>query len=174
MKKIFWLIAATTLVVVAVLNYHNLQTQETVAVTLFFADDQALFLVPERREVLADSSDLLSLPTAVLHALIQGPASDTASVTLPPATQVRGLALEGQTLIVDFSLEIAVNHWGGTAGERMTVYSIVNSLTHLEGIDRVQIMIDGARAETLAGHLEIAEPLTFDATIVKTPGKSIV
>ena len=40
----------------------------------------------------------------------------------------------------------------------MTISSIVNSLTELEGIEAVIILINGETQETLAGHLDISEP----------------
>lgn len=40
----------------------------------------------------------------------------------------------------------------------MTMGSIINSLTELEGIEKVLVLINGEIQETLVGHLEISEP----------------
>ena len=51
-----------------------------------------------------------------------------------------------------------------TSGRRalrlFTIYSIVNALTvNLPAITRVQILIDGKEADTLAGHVDLRHPL---------------
>ena len=48
----------------------------------------------------------------------------------------------------------------------MTVYSIVNSLTQFEDIEKVQILIAGEEIETLAGHMDLAYPLERDESLI--------
>jgi len=49
----------------------------------------------------------------------------------------------------------------------MTIYSLVNSLTDLQGIQQVQLLVEGQKLETLKGHLEISQPLTRNPDIIK-------
>jgi spore germination protein GerM len=71
----------------------------------------------------------------------------------------------GDTLVLDFSRELQTNHSGGSAGELLTVYSIVNTLAeNIHGISRVQILVEGNEVETLAGHLDLREPLSPNTT----------
>ena len=52
--------------------------------------------------------------------------------------------------------------------ELFTVYAIVNAATvNLPAIVRVQILIDGKEADTLAGHVDIRNPLSKNLTLVK-------
>jgi hypothetical protein len=45
----------------------------------------------------------------------------------------------------------------------LTVYSIVNTaVANLDGIERVQILVEGKEVETLAGHLDLSKPLLPD------------
>ncbi|NLL51790.1 MAG: GerMN domain-containing protein, partial [Peptococcaceae bacterium] len=37
---------------------------------------------------------------------------------------------------------------------------IIQSLTDLETVDSVQFLLDGKKAETLMGHMSIADPFT--------------
>ena len=66
---------------------------------------------------------------------------------------------------VNFSKELQTKHWGGSAGEIMTIWSLVASLTQAEPpesaspISKVQILIEGKTVETLAGHYDISKPL---------------
>jgi len=51
----------------------------------------------------------------------------------------------------------------------LTVYAIVNTVTaNLSSVERVQILIDGKQADTLAGHVRSAAP--FDARHVARQG----
>ncbi|HEY8497940.1 MAG TPA: GerMN domain-containing protein, partial [Limnochordales bacterium] len=61
---------------------------------------------------------------------------------------------------------IIERHWGGTTGELLTVYGIVNTLTQLPGIRQVQIVVEGRPVETLAGHVDLTQPLEADPSLV--------
>jgi spore germination protein GerM len=63
---------------------------------------------------------------------------------------------------VDFSRELLTSHWGGSMGEIMTVYSVVNTLASLPGIEQVKFLVEGEEIETLTGHLDISEPVEPD------------
>ena len=66
---------------------------------------------------------------------------------------------------MNFSQEFVSKHSGGSAGEYMTVYSIVNSLTELEHIQKVQFLVDGNKLEVFK-HMVFNEPFERDASII--------
>jgi len=66
--------------------------------------------------------------------------------------------LEDGLCTVDLSKDFVDNHSGGSAGELMTLGSIVNTLTEFPEIDRVQILVEGQAGETL-GNMLLDEPL---------------
>ncbi len=48
----------------------------------------------------------------------------------------------------------------GTLDEALAVYAIVNALTtNLPDVTAVQILVDGKEVDTLAGHVDLREPL---------------
>ena len=49
----------------------------------------------------------------------------------------------------------------------MTVYSIVNTLAELPEIEMVRFLIEGEEIETLAGHLDLSEPVYPDEGLIK-------
>jgi hypothetical protein len=52
----------------------------------------------------------------------------------------------------------------------LTVYAIVNVVTaNLPTVRRVQILIDGQEADTLAGHIDLRRPLERDVSLISTP-----
>lgn len=50
---------------------------------------------------------------------------------------------------VNFSREFQVRHWGGTAREAMPLYSVVNSLAKVEGVAKVQFLLEGEKQKSL-------------------------
>ena len=75
--------------------------------------------------------------------LIEGPKSDKLEETIPEGTRVNKVELKGDVVYVDLSLEFINNHKGGSQNESKTVYSIVNTLTKLNEVNSVRILIDG-------------------------------
>jgi spore germination protein GerM len=49
----------------------------------------------------------------------------------------------------------------------LVVYGIVNTACSINGIKRVQILVEGKIIESLGGHLEIMEPLEPDREVVR-------
>ncbi|MGR6835291.1 GerMN domain-containing protein [Syntrophomonas erecta] len=137
-------------------------------VTLYFGDDQAMYLVPEKRVVQIDSSKKEALlATEIVKELINGPRNNNLRPTIPPEAKLLSLEIKDGTAYVDFTEEIRTKHWGGSAGETMTITSLVNSLTELKGINRVQILINGKKQDSLVGHWYIGEPIERNGDIIK-------
>jgi hypothetical protein len=138
-----------------------------VDLVLFFADDQAMEVLPELRkiEVPSDPSQRVSTPTLVVQELLKGPNDPLLSKTLPPEAKLLSVEVANGVAYVNFSKELQTKHWGGSAGEIMTIWSLVASLTQAEPpesaspISKVQILIEGKTVETLAGHYDISKPL---------------
>ncbi len=137
-------------------------------ITLYFSDEQAMYLIAEKRLVQVDNaSDVQQLASAVINQLIAGPSSNKLTKTIPPESRLLSLKVENALATVNFSKELQTKHWGGSSGELHTLYSIVNSLTELTGIQKVQILIEGEKQESLKGHLDISQPLIRDASLMK-------
>ena len=109
----------------------------------------------EERTIDADT------PERLIEELINGPAFEQNKQTIPDGTKLIDIKVEDNIAFVNFSKEMTDNHWGGSAGESMTIGSIVNTLALNEGtgIEKVQILIEGEKIETLAGHIDISIPL---------------
>ncbi|MDD3706338.1 MAG: GerMN domain-containing protein, partial [Clostridiaceae bacterium] len=134
-------------------------------ITLYFADSQAMYVVPEKRMVFVfkDISDA-EFYRIVLEELIKGPNTENLYRTIPEGVTVEYTEVEVDLLKVDFSQEMHTNHWGGAAGESMTVNSIVNTLTEFEGIKRVMPTVDGGPMSI--EHMVVEEPLTRNEDII--------
>lgn len=134
-------------------------------ITLYFADSQAMYVVPEKRTVFVnkDTSDA-EFFRIVLEELIKGPNTENLYRTIPEGVAVEYTEVEGDLLKVDFSEEMHTNHWGGAAGESMTINSIVNSLTEFENIKRIMPTVDGGPMSI--EHMVVEEPLTRNESMI--------
>lgn len=140
-------------------------------ITLYFSDQQAQFLAAEKRTVKVASDELQAAAEAVVNELIAGPKGADLVKTIPPEAKLLAVSIQDKIATVDFSKELKTKHWGGSTGESMTIMSIVNSLTELPGIEKVQILIEGQKEDTLAGHWDLSSPISRDESIIGKDGQ---
>jgi hypothetical protein len=88
---------------------------------------------------------------------------------IPRGTTLRAFYITDRgDAFVDLSAEASTLHPGGSTQELLTVYAIVNAVTaNLTSIERVQILIDGRQADTLAGHVDLRRPFERDTVLVR-------
>ena len=144
------------------------ERQERLAVYLYFAGPDGGVLVPEKR-VIDTAAEPVALAKRIIAGLIKGPVDDNLTRTMPVDTVCRALYITDDTVAyVDFSSAITEDHPGGSAAERLTIYSIVNSLVmNVDGVKQVKILINGREAETLAGHIDLRFPFTANMRMVR-------
>ena len=127
-------------------------------VKVFFESPQ-LLLVSETRSVALPENPAAAIP-GVIRELMKGPAAPAAGLRLFPAdTVVRGAYfLPGGTVIVDLGGATLTQGWGtGSHQELMAVQSLVATvIANFADARRVRIMVNGAPAETLAGHVSLS------------------
>jgi spore germination protein GerM len=136
-------------------------------VHLYFAGRNNSFLRAEQRVIL-HTDDPLGLAEAIVQALIKGPQRDLLK-TIPAGTRLNAIyIIPDGTCYVDLSEAVSKNHPGGSKSELLTIYSLVNSLIlNVPAIARVQILIDGNQAPTLAGHVDLELPVKADMLLIR-------
>ena len=138
----------------------------TFPVTLFFAasDDSGLEREGREIDVCDDPADCVA---EVIGELANGPLGNLAP-TLPTATIVRSVRVDGDTAVVDLGKEIIEGLPAGSHAELLAAYSMVDTIAvNFPRIRRVAFLIDGEPAPTLKGHLDLREPLVPDFTLEK-------
>jgi hypothetical protein len=138
-----------------------------ITATLFYATPDAGALVGVRREVpLAEGTTAQG--RQILDAQME-PAPEGYVSAIPEGTTVRAFYItERGDAFVDLAPDVTTRHPGGSAAELLTVYAIVNAVTaNLSSVQRVQILIDGREADTLAGHVDLRRPLSPDTSLVR-------
>jgi spore germination protein GerM len=136
-------------------------------VQLYFADPAKPYLTAEDRLVVAPD-DPVAFGKLLVRELLKGSAHGNLA-TIPQQTKLRAFfLLDGGTAVVDFSAPFRENFPGGCRLEQLALFSVVNTLTlNVPGINRVKFLIDGAEAQTLAGHLTLEFPFTADMLLTR-------
>jgi hypothetical protein len=133
--------------------------ERKIKATLYYISEDGLSLPGVQREIpFADSID--EQARRIVEAQLDDAPPPYAS-PVPGGTTLRALFI-GQRgeAFVDLAGDVRTKHPGGALYELFTIYSIVNALTvNLPAITRVQILIDGKEADTLAGHVDLRHPL---------------
>lgn len=132
--------------------------------TLYFGNNDATYLVPEVREVEVHGKRTAE---AVINELIKGPEGSKLVRTVPQESKVRSIKVVSGVVYVNFSKEFQTKHWGGSAGEAMTLYSITNSLCELPGVQKVQFLLEGKKVDAILGHADTTRPLAPNWNLVK-------
>ncbi len=134
-----------------------------VQVALYFADQGGDYLAAETREITL----VPALARVTIEQLISGPKDKKLTGTIPAGTKVLDLNIDQGLCRVDLSREFRDNHWGGSTGEILTVYSLVNTLTQFSSVEKVEILVEGQKINTLAGHMDLSRPVYRNSQIVK-------
>ena len=117
------------------------QLRQTI-VSLYFNSKDTNTLMPEGRTI--DVKELTKDPyLTLINLLIEGPKNEKLEKVIPEGTKVNKVELKNNIVYVDFSSEFVHNHVGGAEKESKTIYSIVNTLTQLNEVEAVKILING-------------------------------
>ena len=146
--------------------------ERKITATLFYITEDGMSLQGVQREVpFGERVD--EQARHIITAQIAASPGSLASA-IPPGTVLRALYVsERGEAFVDFSKDITSQHTGGALNELFTVYTVVNALTvNLPAITRVQILIEGKEADTLAGHVDLRHPLSQNLKWIKTDNRS--
>lgn len=126
-----------------------------IPITLYFPNSTADQVYPETRNLMVIDG---GVARAAVLGLIQGPQTQGLVASIAEGTELLDIRIRDGICTVDFSKEFITNHPGGSAGELMTLSSILKTLTQFDAIDKVQILVDGKTGATL-GNILLDKPM---------------
>ena len=132
------------------------------SVILYYPDEQGNFLYKIEREIDLYSGE--SIEKRLIEELMLSEGDYNSP--LPEGTIVKNVHVTSGICYVDLNEAFRTNHYGGSTGELMTVYSIVNTLTELPNVSRVQFLIEGEKADFFKGHLDFSELFEFKIELI--------
>ena len=136
----------------------NADDTTTRPIRLFFAAPSADKLQEEERPI-PRAASFVEEAKRTLEELIKGPQSGL-NPTIPPGVRLRQLYVDARGIAyVDFTRDLQTKHPGGSGGELLTIYSIVDTLSaNFDEIQQVKILVEGSEILTLAGHIDARHP----------------
>lgn len=133
----------------------EIRNNEPVRLVLYYPDKTFSNLIPEERYASFKNSP----EETILSELLKG--SKTGSpFAFPRGTKLLSIKRTDGTIIINFSGEFIKNFSGDEKVVLMTIYSIVNSLTEMPGVKRVEIRVKDKLLDTLGDKIKIPNPLT--------------
>ena len=129
-------------------------------IDVYYTKVDGTTLVPWR-VTLGPARDRRSVAFYAATQCVAGPPPGTDAIRFPSGTRVLALSVDGSTVDVDLSHEVAASAEGGFA-ESAEFKALVWTLTQPAlGFGAVQVRVGGAKIATLpGGHLELDEPLS--------------
>ncbi len=127
-------------------------------ISLYFTNTENYVLMPEARVV--DAKLLLENPyKALVEMLIAGPKSDKLKTNIPKETKVNNAELVGDMVKLDLSQEFLNNQVGDIEIASKSIYEIVDTLTELNEVNSVKILINGEENKKFDSFdLDLSEP----------------
>ena len=159
MKKIllFFIIFSTALFTVS--GYTN--KNDTMKVELYYVDSSMLRLIPS--DYTANTSNKNKAAKTVISELIRGRDNNTKILRLiPDLKDGLSVKVKGTTAYVNMSREFVDLHSNSRLHEQLTIYSIVNSLTSIDGIVTVKFTIDNKQTKDFKGFVDMRETFIPD------------
>lgn len=137
-------------------------TEEKV-ITLYFGNSNADKVIAEMRKVEAVKGE--PPEGTILTELIKGPRTEGLHPTIPSGTKVLSVKTVDGLCTLDLSREFVDNSPGGTASEAITINSIVDSLTELDSVKKVQFLIEGKKQKVYT-HVVFDKPFSRNAEFI--------
>ena len=133
------------------------QLRQTI-VSLYFPNKETNELEPEAR--LIDIKEILEKPyEKMVNLLIQGPKDEGKVKIIPENTKLLSSQLDGDCLTLDFSSDFLNYDKTDEKTKKNLINSIVNTLTQLNEVNSLKILIDGNENEEF-GEIYTVQELT--------------
>ncbi len=114
----------------------------TTIISLYFLDKNNLELKPETRKI--DAKELINnAPEKLINLLIEGPENENLIRLIPENTKINSIKIINDVLYLDLSEDFIKGQTLGEINEELIINSIVNTVTQLNEINKVKILING-------------------------------
>ncbi len=131
--------------------------------TIYYTDTDRRYLIGQ--DISVNLASLDEVETYLVEQLLTGTPDAGLRTPLPQGTRLLDVQVEDGLCTVDFSRELEANCPASPLQQRLALMSVVNTLTQLEHIDRVEFAIDGDLLLHY-GLLRIPEPLQYDGAAI--------
>ncbi|MBP5298906.1 MAG: GerMN domain-containing protein [Lachnospiraceae bacterium] len=143
----------------------QINPMEETKLRLYFTDEEGTGLVGVTRTLTYNTN--MSLEKLVIEQLILGPSPEVTEVfpTINPETKVLNVTVKDGICYVNFNSAFLTQPYSVSA--EATIYSIVNSLSELTGVNKVQISIEGDSSVIYKETISLTTPFERNLDLVK-------
>ena len=131
--------------------------------TLYFSNKTGTELVKETRTV--HYSTNISMEKLIMEQLIEGPKKNGSLATVPSGTKLISVSVVDGICYVNLS--DSFKNQNPEVNEEIVLYSIVNSLTELQNVTKVQISINGSTDEKVRYTYDLSKMYERDLKYLK-------
>jgi len=136
----------------------KVNTFQKTTLKLYFANETGTHLVSTSNEVIYDTN--MSMETVVITQLINGPETEGAYPTLPKDTKILSVATRDNICYVKLNSKFLENNL--EVSDHIPIYSIVNSLSEVSNINKVQILINERKDAMFRDSISLNVPFERD------------
>ena len=145
----------------------NLESEEYSSemrnIVLYFGNKDGGGLIKEERRI--KITDQQPTEQYIINELIKGTKEKSHQSLLSSKTVLMSVDIEDNICYLNFKSGFIKDNAGSAEHESLVIYSIVNSLTELESINRVQFYMDGKRVESF-GSFRIKDCIARDTSMI--------
>lgn len=142
---------------------NEINSYERTQLTLYFSNAEGTALVPITETVVYSSN--ISMEKLVLEKLLEGPGDSGARATLSSDRKIISVSTKDGVCYVNLSstmMDIT-----DFVSEEISLYSIVDSLTELNQVNKVLLSIDGSSDGYFRGAMPLNEPYSRNLDIIQ-------
>ncbi len=132
-------------------------------VTLYFTDARQRSLIPEERSIEIKQSQTIEYQ--IVEQIIQGPLDSSLVPTVAADIKIRDIKTEEGICYVNLSADVTAKHTTASA-ELLAVYSVVDSLTDLDYVKKVQFLVEGEKVNEFKGRVDISKTVSRDESLI--------
>ena len=147
----------------------QINSSQKTKLTLYFSNKKGDMLIPETREVHYSSN--ISMEKLVMEQLMEGPKVSGLQGTIPTGTKLITITVVDSVCYVNLD-EMFLNQ-NKEISEQVILYSIVDSLTELPSVDKVQISINGDTSGKCRYTYDLATMYKADLSMVENGGEGV-
>jgi len=163
---VFFVFVLIAIFIFLYFNFRSRNFSRAAALKLYYYDPVTKEIVPVEKDTPLKEDNVLNVYTLI--GMLKSPDSTKLFPLLDDNCNLRSVKFSDNLCIVDFYFKAGKPIFYSVSREAATVYGLVNTLTELNGISEVQILIDGKPSQYFYHYIEIDKPLThFDSRIPK-------
>ena len=143
----------------------DVRNAKEMKIKIYYPDKSGLRLVGVNREIMIDDNE--DKYKAAVEAVMTPPTEKNLTSVAPNNSSLISVKVKDGTALVNLNKNIKTGFIGGSTGEEFLIGSVVNTLTEFKEVNAVKFLIEGQEVETLAGHMDLSEPIKRMENLMK-------